>query len=52
MVRQVRDVPAANGHPVNVERVWGPDDTGVLGLVEVVELAGAQAHIETIVWEG
>ena len=51
-VDQVWDGPTGDGHPVNVEGVWGTDDTGVPGLVEVVELAGTQAHIEPIVREG
>ena len=47
-----RDVLTADGHPVNLERILGTDDTGVPGLVEVVELAGAQTHFETLVREG
>ena len=49
---QVWDGPTRDGHPVNVKGVWGAGDSRVPGLVEVVELAGPQAHIEPIVREG
>ena len=43
---QVWDSPTGNSYPINMERVWGTGDRGVPGLVEVVELACPQAHIE------
>ena len=49
---QVRDIPTGYGHPVNMKRVWGTCDSWVPGLMEIVEVACPQDHIEPVVREG
>ena len=43
---QVIDSSTRNGDPINMERVWGTNNCGISGLVEVVEHTVTQAHIQ------
>lgn len=51
-IGEVRDGASTDGDPVNMEGVWGASDSGVHGVVNIVEVAGSKADVQSILRPG